>query len=102
MTEHVKQYDDLFLVTVPKTETSPPRSFTITGTFFNVVQKYVALRPENANRFFTHFRDGKCTTQPIGQNKIFKMPRRIAKYLKLPEPDSYSGIRHRLDGDHKH
>lgn len=82
----------MFMVNVPKTETIPPRSFAITGIFFDVVQKYVALRPKNMNenRFFVQFRDGKCGMQVVGQGKMHKMPSRIAKYLKLPQPDSYS------------
>lgn len=92
--EHVKQYDDLILVTMTKTETCDKRSFTITGTFFNIVQKYTALRPENANttKFFLQYVRGKCTAQHIGKNKFFRMPRTIAKYLKLTEPERYSGI----------
>lgn len=91
--EHIKQYDDLILVTVPKTGTIAKISFTITGTFFNIVKKYAALRPGNAidNRFFLHYREGECTAQPIGVNKFLEAPRKIAKYLKLPKPEQYTG-----------
>lgn len=59
----------------------------------NIIRKYIALRPNHVkeSRLFLRYRDGKCTIQPIGKNKFAKMPRRIAKYLKLPEPERYSG-----------
>lgn len=92
--EHVKQYEDLILVTIPRTDTTPQGTFTITGTYFNIVQKYANLRYKNpvSNRFFLAYNDGKCTAQPIGKNKFSGMPRRVAQYLKLPEPGRYSGI----------
>lgn len=91
--DHVKQYDDLMLVTIPKTETSPKLTLTINGTFANIVQKYAALRPKHTkeSRFFLQYRDEKCTAQPIGHTKFTMMPRRIAKYLKLQEPERYTG-----------
>lgn len=94
LVEHVKRYEDLILVTIPRTDTTAQGTFTITGNYFNVVQKYANLRHENpvSNRFFLSFNDGKCTSQPIGKNKFSLMPRRVAVYLKLPEPRRYSGM----------
>lgn len=91
--EHIKRYDDLFLVIIPKTETSAERSFTLTGTFFNIVDKYVNLRPENTseNRFFLDYQGGKCSIHPIGKRKLLQVAREIAKYLKLSEPARYTG-----------
>ncbi|XP_037024950.1 uncharacterized protein LOC119066533 isoform X1 [Bradysia coprophila] len=92
MVEHVKRYDDLILVTIPRTDTTPQGTFTITGTYFNIVQKYANLRHEKpvSNRFFLAYNDGKCSSQPIGKNKFSGMPRRVAMYLKLSEPRRYS------------
>lgn len=91
--DFVKEYDELILVTIPKTASTAKQSFTITGTFFKVVEKYIALRPKNLteNRFFLQYRKGKCTEQPIGKNMFSGMARRIAKYLKLPKAERYSG-----------
>lgn len=90
--EHLKKYDDMLLVTLP-TETSKAKlSFTITGTFFNIVQKYVALRPTNAHKnLFLQYRNGKCNAHPIGQTKFPGIPRKIATYLKLAEAERYTG-----------
>lgn len=81
----------MFWVIIPNAETK--HSYTITGTFFNIVQKYVALRPKNTidNRFFVHYHDGKCTEQPFGKNRFNRIPRAIAKYLNLPESELYLG-----------
>lgn len=91
--DHIKRYEDMFFVTIPKSESSPQSTFTITGTFFNIVDKYADLRPENTkdNRFFVHYHQGRCTIQPMGRNKFLDMPRKIAKYLKLPESKRYTG-----------
>lgn len=80
-------------MTVPKTDSRAKRTFTITGKFFGVVKQYVDLRPKNTkdDRFFIHYRDGQYRAQPIGRNKIFTMPRRMAKFLALPEPERYTG-----------
>lgn len=91
--QHVKMYHDMCLVTLPNTKTKVPQSFTITGTYFSVVKKYADMRPYHVmcDNFFLNYRHGKCTVQTVGKNKIFKMPQRIATYLKLPEPERYTG-----------
>lgn len=103
--DNFKQYKDLILVTIPNPDSSTKLSFTLTGTHFNIVQRYAALRPAGAkdNRFFVHFRDGKCNLHNIGKNYFTRMARKIAKYLKLPEPDRYSGtfvtLKHKIGDD---
>ncbi len=99
MVEHIKVYDDLILVTLPKTESSAKRTFTVTGKFFSIVHKYIRLRPVNAtiNRFFLHYRDESCSLTPIGRNKFFEMARRVAKYLKLPSPELYTANSFRIN-----
>ena len=83
---------DLYLVKVPITKTNVPRSFTITGEFYNIVKRYRILRPNLiATRFFINYRNGKCTAQFIGKNKLRAMPRKIAEFLKLPEPELFTG-----------
>lgn len=43
--KHVEKHGEIFLVQIPKTKTKNPRSFTITGSFVGIVQKYINLRP---------------------------------------------------------
>lgn len=88
---HVKEYENMYWVIIPNAETK--HSFKITGAFFDIVQKYAALRPKNTrdSRFFLQYNDGKCNDQPLGKNQFYKMPRKIANYLKLPKPEQYTG-----------
>lgn len=80
-------------VTLPDTKTHLPRSFVIDGEYYNIVKKYMDLRPQKSStdRFFMNYRSGRCTQQPIGKNKLSNMPAQIAEYLKLPEAKSYTG-----------
>lgn len=91
-TEHVKRYDNMFVVKIPQTGSTPPCTFPITGPFVDLVQQYIDLRPGHAttNRFFLNYHNEKCTTQQIGKSQFSGMARRIADYLKLPEPERYT------------
>jgi len=53
----------------------------------------IFLRPANvkSDRFFLNYKNGKCAKQVIGKNKIENMPKEIAKYLNLPDPQAYTG-----------
>ena len=91
-TDDVEKHGNMLLVKL--TETSKKiRSFTISGDYFDIVQRYQALRPHRCwtKRFFLKYLNGKCSQQPIGKNKIASMPKLIAQYLKLPEPKLYTG-----------
>lgn len=92
-TDDIERHANLLLVRVLETKTKVARSFTVTGPFHDIVQKYANLRsPQTThNRFLVNYQRGKCTVQPIGQNKIKKMPLRIAEYLQLPEKERYTG-----------
>lgn len=85
---------DIITVTVPKTKTNVPRLFVITEIpWIQLIEKYVQLRPAHSsnNRFFLTYRRGRCTTSPIGINKMGAAPKEIAKFLKLPHPELYTG-----------
>ena len=53
----------------------------------------MALRPQHTqtSRFFLNFKNGRCTQQVIGKNKICLTPQKIARYLNLEDPESYTG-----------
>lgn len=94
-TDHVKRHGELFLIEIPKTKTKKPKSFTIHGEYYNLVKKYMDLRPKNVphNRLFLNFQKQKCTIQPIGKNKFASMPKVIAEFLGLPDANLYTGKR---------
>lgn len=88
--QDVEKHGNLFLVKINQTKTHMPRSFTINGGFAGIVQKFYDLRPAGlkpTDRLFCNYQRGKCTKQFMGENKFSGMPRRIAEYLSLPEPD---------------
>lgn len=92
-TKDVENHGTMLLVRITNTKNKIPRSFTIHGPFYEIVKKYEALRSTKAktDRFFLNFQKGKCTCQPIGINKFGSMPKEIAKFLALPDADSYTG-----------
>ncbi len=89
--EHLKEYENYYWVLVPNAEIK--QSFTITGALFNYVKRYLSLRPKKvySNRFFLHYNDGKCSDVPMGHMQFYRMPRKIAQYLKLSKPEQYAG-----------
>jgi hypothetical protein len=89
----VETHGQMLLVKINNTKNKIPRSFTIHGPFYDIVKKYEVLRSPKAktDRFFHNYQKGKCTAQPIGINKFGAMPKEIAKFLDLPEPESYTG-----------
>ncbi|XP_015115445.1 uncharacterized protein LOC107040041 [Diachasma alloeum] len=79
------------LVKIPKNENNAARSFTVCGEFYKMYKKYAVLRPKKVDykRFFLNYRYGKCFNQAIGHNKFNLMPKQIAAFLNLPNPDEY-------------
>jgi integrase len=81
------------LIKIPDIRTNKRRMFTITGEFYEIYKKYATLRPSNAyeRRFFLNYQNGKCTVQPVGINKFGNIPKQIAGYLHLKDPELYTG-----------
>ncbi|KAK4887074.1 hypothetical protein RN001_003345 [Aquatica leii] len=85
---------DSIIVSIPKTKNNVPRVFVITElTWINLIKKYYQLRPAHTphDRYFLTYREGKCSILPIGINKIGKMPKSIATFLNLSNPEDYTG-----------
>lgn len=88
----------VIIVSLIDTKTKKDRSFCITDkdcglSVLEIVRKYVALRPENVphNKFFINYRQQKCTIQPIGINTFYKVPKKVADFLELPNSETYTG-----------
>ena len=90
---HVEDHKTMILFRFPKTKTKIERSFTIVGDFYNICKEYLNIRKDQKGntRFFCKMSDGKCENKPIGINKIGSFPKEIAKFLKLPNPELYTG-----------
>ncbi|KAL7286454.1 hypothetical protein TKK_0019400 [Trichogramma kaykai] len=92
--ENVKDYDRKMMhISILKTKTGVERSFAVVGDFYKILKQYMNLRPKkcSTNRLFLTYRDGKCTNQPVGINKIGSIPNAIAKFLNLSDSDLYTG-----------
>lgn len=61
--EDVKDLGSTLLITIPKTKTKVIRKFTISDYFYNIVKKYMNLRPSHVviNSFFFNYQKSKCT-----------------------------------------
>lgn len=102
--QHVKDMGSFVLIEIPNTKTNVRREFTISSgnidgvNLLEIFRKYSSLRPPSTenSRFFLGYRSGKCTRQSVGINTIGSIPRKIAEYLKLPNPSTYTGHCFRL------
>lgn len=85
-------------IAINDTTLEKQREFLITETRFGkaksleIVRKYMSLRNGKNDRFFVNYRSGKCTSQPVGVNTIGAMPKKIAKYLNIPDCEQYTGL----------
>ncbi|RZC36514.1 hypothetical protein BDFB_014632, partial [Asbolus verrucosus] len=50
------------------------------------------LKPKKAThkRFFLTYRSGCCVNSPISFNSVGKVPKEIAVFLKLPNPERFT------------
>lgn len=94
--ENIEEHKRLFLIKIPKTKTAVPRSFTISGQYYDIVKKYQKLRhiDTNTNKFFLNYKKGHCTRQVVGIHKFQKIPQKIAEFLKLENSKEYTGIQY--------
>ncbi|XP_031348032.1 uncharacterized protein LOC116174282 [Photinus pyralis] len=93
----VQEEGAVFVVNLKDTKTHQPRTFTILNddnmNYTELIKKYINLRPKHVKieKFFLFYGAGKCTCNPIGINTFGQIPRKIAKYLNLPNADQFTG-----------
>lgn len=89
----VEDLNDKYLIYIQDTKNnydtgtiSASRKFIVGPLFYNIVKKYISLRPTDLDtlRFFIRYEKGKCIRQVIGLNKIYSVPGAIADHLKIP------------------
>ena len=85
--------ENMLFIQIPFTKTNKPRSFTVTGVLYDIVMKYIKLRPVpcQIDRFFLQYSNGFCSRQPMGINTFGAMPKEIANYLNLTNADKFKG-----------
>lgn len=94
----VEDRGELIFVKIPQTKTNIERTFTFVNQdekihYLDIFRRYIQLRPSNAKseRLFLAFHNGKCRNQVVGKGTIGRWPSKIAEYLKLSNPASYTG-----------
>lgn len=92
---HIEDRGSVILVNIPESETDNSIKFTIVEendfSAVGLVRKYMSLRPSGLERFFLTYRDNGCTVQPVGKNTFGKIPSKIASFLNLPNPETFTG-----------
>jgi integrase len=95
----IEDRDSVLVVNIHDSKTNKGRVFTVTNgsqqeiDYLYFCRKYMNLRPKNATspRLFLLYKKGKCVNQVVGKNTLSKTPMIIAQYLKLPNPNLYTG-----------
>jgi len=93
----IKTEGSVLLVTIRPSKTVKARRFTIADSeaisYAHLVKQYLLLRPKNVStdRVFLRYDKGKCTNQVVGINTFGSCPLQIARYLKLDDPEKYTG-----------
>lgn len=91
--ENVKDSGEIFIITIPDSKTGLSRMFIITE-HLEKIKKYMELRSKltsDSRRFFMRYQAGRCFNQPVGRNTFIEIPGRIARYLNLDNPETYTG-----------
>lgn len=100
-TTDIEDKGNLIIVKIRDSKNHTARNFIISeevhnGTYLQLYRRYTGLRPKKSNnRFFLVYRKGKCFSQSVGVNSFGKMPSEIAIFLKLPNPELYTGHSYR-------
>lgn len=96
--DNIEDTGRFIIVTLEDTKNKSCRKFIITedDTPFKgctLYRTYAALRPSGlqSRRVFVDYRKGKCTKQFVGIHRIGGVPKKIAEFLKLENPECYTG-----------
>ncbi|KAG4070340.1 hypothetical protein HA402_006482 [Bradysia odoriphaga] len=91
----VTDYGTEIIVRIPDRKSNMSKVYSISGEFADIVRKYFQLRLKTpkirTDRFFLQYREGKCTAVAMGKITIARMARKIAEFLKLDDPQDYTG-----------
>jgi integrase len=87
-----------FTVKIRDDKTHKNRFFTISDDDCpfqpcQLLRKYMLLRPAHAknDKFLVCYRNGKCAAQNVGIHRIGSVPKNVATFLKLENPETYTG-----------
>lgn len=94
----VKDEGQFIRIVIPNKKTNGDREFFVTPgdlvglDLVKIIRSYVRLRPPmtDHNRFFVRYCNGQCYRQPVGINAFGRMPKKIAEFLNLSNPEKYT------------
>jgi integrase len=96
--DDIQETQTQLVITIPCTKTNQRRTFTVIDEVEGIkcvelFRKYVSLRLKHVNHrmLFLGYRNSKCTVQRVGIHTIGGMPKQIALFLGLQDPDKYTG-----------
>jgi hypothetical protein len=96
----VKEEGSMLVVNIRPLKTDKGRKFVIVDDdggipYVQLFKKYLSLHPSNVNtdRVFLKYESGRCIRQVVEINTSGKCPSLlvVARFLKLPDPDKYTG-----------
>lgn len=84
---------DIIVINIRQSKNGSSRKFVVTDALWiEIIKKYLKCRSHvNLPRLFVGIRNGKATRQYIGHNTIAQMPNKIATFLNLADPSSFTG-----------
>lgn len=87
--EHVKDTGSSLIIHLTNSKT-----FVVPDIFYPFCKKYMNMRPSGEEAkylpFFINYRNGKCKNEGVGINKFGSVPKQIAEYLGLRNPELYT------------
>lgn len=94
---NVKDDGKELVVQIPDTKTKVAKLYVVGSEFTKIIRKYLDMRPRHVktDRLFLQWRKGKCIAQVMGKHSIAQIPKNVARFLNLPDPDSYTGHSYR-------
>ncbi|KAJ8671428.1 hypothetical protein QAD02_002687 [Eretmocerus hayati] len=91
--QYVTLTENAVYINVPAetTKNFQKNSFSIVGPFYLVVRRYLeARRYINNDRFFLTYRNGSFINEAAGDRTIGSVPKKVAEYLGLSQPERYT------------
>ncbi|CAG9831548.1 unnamed protein product, partial [Diabrotica balteata] len=92
--QYFKDMGSSISVEIPSQKKGSPQIFTMGGQFYEILKKYIYLRPKNVchSAFFLCYGKGKCLNRKVGIDKFGSMGKYIATWLNLENPELYTGF----------
>lgn len=92
--DDIEDKETMLVIKIPNSKTNVERTFVVIGeNNISLYRKYLSLRQANTphRRLFVYYKNGRCTTQPVGIHSFGNIACKIAEFLKLPHPKEYTG-----------